>query len=250
MHRACIVGARRVYRVHGRVHGRVQVMMCMCAGDDVHHHAYAYVQVMMCIVSGPPPVLAEETNASPLFRDFVRMTLVKDPPDRPFASELKPHAFVRHAAQSCMHSSCPMDSCCPMHSFCPMHSRELCGELPWRQPYGWATATSMLRRDYTRTQAAPPCVQVRGARPEPLRNLVQEQLAAVALRREQEDAEQEEERILRLEYEMALRASPISAADLDLEDGLDDLEDGRWGETASEHQRRGYGSPSNQDLGV
>ena len=54
-------------------------------------------QVMMCIVSGPPPVLAEETNASPLFRDFVKMTLVKDPPERPFAAELKPHAFVRGA---------------------------------------------------------------------------------------------------------------------------------------------------------
>ena len=97
---------------------------------------------------------------------------VKDPPERPFASELKPHAFVR------------------------------------------------------------------GARPEPLRNLVQEQLAAQALRREQEDAEQEEERLLRLEYEQALRASPISAEDLGLEE-------------SSEHQRRAYyGSPNNQDLGV
>ena len=37
-------------------------------------------QVMMCIVSGPPPVLAEETNASPLFRDFVKMTLVTPTP--------------------------------------------------------------------------------------------------------------------------------------------------------------------------
>ena len=79
---------------------------------------------------------------------------------------------------------------------------------------------------------------MRGARPEPLRNLVQEQLAAQALRREQEDAEQEEERLLRLEYEQALRASPISAEDLGLEE-------------SSEHQRRAYyGSPNNQDLGV
>ena len=80
--------------------------------------------------------------------------------------------------------------------------------------------------------------QVRGARPEPLRKLVQEQLDAQALRREQEDAEQEEERLLRLEYEQALRASPISAEDLGLEE-------------SSEHQRRAYyGSPNNQDLGV
>jgi serine/threonine protein kinase len=54
-------------------------------------------QVMMCIVSGPPPTLAEETNASPLFRDFVKAHLIKDPAERPFAAELKRHAFVRGA---------------------------------------------------------------------------------------------------------------------------------------------------------
>ena len=51
----------------------------------------------MCIVSGPPPTLAEETNASPLFRAFVKSMLVKDPAKRPFAADLRPHAFVRGA---------------------------------------------------------------------------------------------------------------------------------------------------------
>ena len=51
----------------------------------------------MCIVSGPPPTLAEETNASPLFRAFVKSMLVKDPAKRPFAADLRPHDFVRGA---------------------------------------------------------------------------------------------------------------------------------------------------------
>ena len=53
----------------------------------------------------------------------------------------------------------------------------------------------------------------------------------------QEDAEQEEERLLRLEYEQALRGSPIFAED---QLGIE--------ERHSEHHA--YGSPNNQDLGV
>jgi predicted Ser/Thr protein kinase len=61
-------------------------------------------ETMMKIVQGPPPVLAEETNASPSFQAFVAAALVKDPLRRPSAAGLLLHPFLQRASQGDLRS--------------------------------------------------------------------------------------------------------------------------------------------------
>ena len=59
-------------------------------------------QVMLRIVSGPPPTLKDETEASETFRVFVGRALVKEPERRPAASELLLDDFVAGATQEAL----------------------------------------------------------------------------------------------------------------------------------------------------
>lgn len=51
-------------------------------------------EAMTMIKDEPPPIL--EGDFSPEFKDFVAQCLVKDPNDRPTASQLLRHPFVKH----------------------------------------------------------------------------------------------------------------------------------------------------------
>ena len=59
-------------------------------------------QVMLRIVSGPPPTLKDETEASETFRAFVGRALVKEPERRPAASELLLDDFVAGATREAL----------------------------------------------------------------------------------------------------------------------------------------------------
>ena len=60
-------------------------------------------QVMMLIVNGEPATLAPATPATDAFREFLRVTLIKDPAYRPSAAQLLQHEWIRAATRAPLH---------------------------------------------------------------------------------------------------------------------------------------------------
>lgn len=59
------------------------------------NHDLHPIKVMSRIRGGPPPTLSEPEKWSPLFNDFLKVALIKDPADRPLPSVLLRHDFSK-----------------------------------------------------------------------------------------------------------------------------------------------------------
>ena len=58
----------------------------------------------MHICQGPAATLKPETDASPLLREFISASLVKDPNERPAAGDLLQHPFLKKASAEALAS--------------------------------------------------------------------------------------------------------------------------------------------------
>jgi len=66
--------------------------------------ASSVYEAMMHICQGPAATLKPETDASPLLREFISASLVKDPNERPAAGDLLQHPFLKKASAEALAS--------------------------------------------------------------------------------------------------------------------------------------------------
>ena len=59
------------------------------------HGAQNAIELAMHVINQPAPTLTWSTAASPPFRHFIAMSLIKEPQFRPAADELSAHEFVQ-----------------------------------------------------------------------------------------------------------------------------------------------------------